>query len=71
MRFKIKNPAATVMNDISILVLKTQELNPGSQKADPTLQTSPGPANPLKDGLESVNYSAFRQPTTEDPPKTT
>ncbi|KAJ9066535.1 hypothetical protein DSO57_1008474 [Entomophthora muscae] len=60
-----------VMNDISILVLKTQELNPGSQKVDPTLQTSPGPANPLKDRLKSVNYSAFCRPTTKDPSKTT
>ncbi|KAJ9057010.1 hypothetical protein DSO57_1026591 [Entomophthora muscae] len=62
---------ATVMNDISILLLKTQELNPSSQKADPTLQTSPGSANLLRDGLKLVNYSAFCQPTTEDPPKTT
>ncbi|KAJ9068083.1 hypothetical protein DSO57_1032209 [Entomophthora muscae] len=60
-----------VMNDISILVLKTQELNPGSQEADPTRQTSPGPANFLKDGLKLVNYSAFCQPTTEDPSKIT
>ncbi|KAJ9071484.1 hypothetical protein DSO57_1036471 [Entomophthora muscae] len=60
-----------VMNDISILVLKTQELNPGSQEADPTCQTSPGPANPLKDRLDSVNYSAFRWLTTEDPSKIT
>ncbi|KAJ9073987.1 hypothetical protein DSO57_1010747 [Entomophthora muscae] len=59
------------MNDISILVLKTQELNPSSQKADQTLQTSPGPANPLNHRLESVNYSAIRQPATENPPKTT
>ncbi|KAJ9052350.1 hypothetical protein DSO57_1035097 [Entomophthora muscae] len=51
-----------VMNDISILVLKTQELNPGSQKADPTLQTSPGPTNPLKDGLKSLtSYFETRQ----------
>ncbi|KAJ9082649.1 hypothetical protein DSO57_1002595 [Entomophthora muscae] len=59
------------MNDISILVLKAQEINPGSQKADPTLQTSPGPANPLRDGLKLMNYSAFCRPTTKDPPKTT
>ncbi|KAJ9082414.1 hypothetical protein DSO57_1004672 [Entomophthora muscae] len=55
-----------VMNDISILVLKTQELNPSPQKADQTLQTSPGPANPLNHRLEPVNYSTFRRPTTED-----
>ncbi|KAJ9069104.1 hypothetical protein DSO57_1021889 [Entomophthora muscae] len=40
------------MNDISILVLKTQELNPSSQKADQTLQTSPGPANQLNHRLK-------------------
>ncbi|KAJ9059847.1 hypothetical protein DSO57_1037269 [Entomophthora muscae] len=61
----------SVMNDISILVLKTQELNPDSQEADPTHQTSPGPANPLNHILKLLNYSAFCRPTTEDPPKIT
>ncbi|KAJ9061436.1 hypothetical protein DSO57_1020786 [Entomophthora muscae] len=60
-----------VMNDISILLLKTQELNPGSQEADPTCQTSPGTANLLKDRLKLVNYSTFCRTTTEDPPKIT
>ncbi|KAJ9066957.1 hypothetical protein DSO57_1004719 [Entomophthora muscae] len=46
------------------------EINPGSQKVDPTLQTSPRSANLLRDGLELVNYSAFCRPTTKDPPKT-
>ncbi|KAJ9065795.1 hypothetical protein DSO57_1016005 [Entomophthora muscae] len=59
------------MNDILILVLKTQELITSSQKADQTLQTSPGPVKPLNHRLKPVNYSAIRRPTAEDPPKTT
>ncbi|KAJ9055526.1 hypothetical protein DSO57_1002822 [Entomophthora muscae] len=55
-----------IMNDISILVLKTQELNPSSLKADQTLQDSPGPADPLSHMLKLLNYSATRRPTTED-----
>ncbi|KAJ9087542.1 hypothetical protein DSO57_1032121 [Entomophthora muscae] len=56
-----------VINVISILVLKTQELNPSSLKVDQTLQNSPGPTNPLSHRLKSLNYSATCQPTTEDP----
>ncbi|KAJ9078246.1 hypothetical protein DSO57_1008630 [Entomophthora muscae] len=55
-----------VINDISILVLKTQELSPSSQKTDQTLQDSPGPANPLSHRLKLMNYSATCQPTTEN-----
>ncbi|KAJ9054517.1 hypothetical protein DSO57_1013595 [Entomophthora muscae] len=57
---------ACVMNDISILVLKTQELSPSSQKADQTLQNSPGPANLLSHRLKLVNYPVTCRPTTED-----
>ncbi|KAJ9066871.1 hypothetical protein DSO57_1005252 [Entomophthora muscae] len=56
----------TFMNEISILVLKTQELSPSSQKTDQTLQDSPGPANPLSQRLKLLNYSATRRPTTEN-----
>ncbi|KAJ9056348.1 hypothetical protein DSO57_1034118 [Entomophthora muscae] len=55
-----------VMNDISILVLKTQELSPSSQKTDQTLQDSPGPTNPLSHRLKLMNYSATCRPTTEN-----
>ncbi|KAJ9048158.1 hypothetical protein DSO57_1037836 [Entomophthora muscae] len=54
----VQPKCSVVMNDISILVLKTQELSPSSQKADQTLQNSPGPANPLSHRL--------KLPTTED-----
>ncbi|KAJ9057331.1 hypothetical protein DSO57_1023743 [Entomophthora muscae] len=49
---------AAVMNDISILILKTQELNPP--------QDSPGPANLLSHRLKLLNYSVTCQATTED-----
>ncbi|KAJ9070673.1 hypothetical protein DSO57_1005201 [Entomophthora muscae] len=55
-----------LMNDISILVLKAQELSPSSQKTDQTLQDSPGPANLLSHRLKLLNYSATRRPTMED-----
>ncbi|KAJ9065448.1 hypothetical protein DSO57_1019627 [Entomophthora muscae] len=63
---KLPFGATVVMNDISILVLKTQELNPSSLKADQTLQDSPGPANLLIHRLKLLNYSATCRPTTED-----
>ncbi|KAJ9083870.1 hypothetical protein DSO57_1030251 [Entomophthora muscae] len=55
-----------VMNDISILVLKAQELNPSSLKVDQTLQDIPGPANLLSHRLELLNYSGAQRPTMED-----
>ncbi|KAJ9066299.1 hypothetical protein DSO57_1010937 [Entomophthora muscae] len=61
-----KDKCRAVMNDISILVLKTQELSPSSQKMDQTLQESPGPANLLSHRLKLMNYSATRRPTTEN-----
>ncbi|KAJ9048258.1 hypothetical protein DSO57_1036799 [Entomophthora muscae] len=55
-----------VMNDISILVLKTQESSPSSQKADQTLHNSPGPVNLLSHRLELVNNPTTCRPTTEE-----
>ncbi|KAJ9081750.1 hypothetical protein DSO57_1011344 [Entomophthora muscae] len=54
------------MNDISILVLKTQESNPSPLKADWTPQDSPGPANPISHRLKSLNLSVARRSNTED-----
>ncbi|KAJ9062892.1 hypothetical protein DSO57_1006015 [Entomophthora muscae] len=56
----------TVMNNISILVLKTQESNPSSLKADQTLQDRPRPANLLIHRLELLNYPATPWPATEN-----
>ncbi|KAJ9056036.1 hypothetical protein DSO57_1037210 [Entomophthora muscae] len=56
----------TVMNEISILVLKIQESNPSSLKADQTLQDRPRPANPLNHRLKLLNYPATCQPATEN-----
>ncbi|KAJ9081472.1 hypothetical protein DSO57_1014362 [Entomophthora muscae] len=55
-----------IMNDIAILVLKTQELNPSSLKADQTLQDRPRPANLLNHRLKLLNYPATRPPAMED-----
>ncbi|KAJ9077768.1 hypothetical protein DSO57_1013416 [Entomophthora muscae] len=60
------NKHLNVINDISILVLKTQESNPSSLKADQALQDRPRPANPLNHRLKLLNYPATRRPATED-----
>ncbi|KAJ9051262.1 hypothetical protein DSO57_1006184 [Entomophthora muscae] len=59
---------SSVMNDISILVLKTQELNPSPLKADQTPQDGPGPADLLSHRLKLLSCPATCQPNTEDSP---
>ncbi|KAJ9077080.1 hypothetical protein DSO57_1020061 [Entomophthora muscae] len=59
---------ATVMNDISILVLKTRESNPVPLKTTQVTQDEWEPTKLVNHRLEFLNCSVTRQPVKGDSP---